>query len=278
LIGTGGIGKTSIAKAVLNEALVAAAFEARLFITFDGVDAAAISYQFFLDRISIALNLTSTDARGILQRFSLMSAVLVIDNAETFLDSAEVDRAKISEMLDAMGAQSGTRIILTTRNQEVISPNLIWKRLQIAGISLEAACNAFSAVYSLCPLDDGVKAILTELEYHPLSINILANAASMNEWTMEQIQKVWSERQVGVLENANDKYRSLRVAIELSLSAFRSKEIVLELLQSIALLPQGIYGKDLIAIFPAVFDITQQAESILLWVSLLDKSNLCDCK
>jgi len=85
----------------------------------------------------------------------------------------------------------------------------------------------------------------------------------MNEWTMEQIQKVWSERQVGVLENANDKYRSLRVAIELSLSAFCSKEIVLELLQSIALLPQGIYGKDLIAIFPAVFDITQQAESIL---------------
>jgi len=262
LIGTGGMGKSSIAKAVLNEAAIISDFEPRLFITYDGIASSAMSYQLFLDRLSTALNIHKSDSTSILKRLDQFSALLVIDNAETFLEAADADSGRIAEMLDALGAQPTTRIVLTTRNHASVSANFLCKRLTITGISMDAACDAFSAVYHVEPINDAIKSIFTALDYHPLSINILANAASMNEWSLKDIEEAWSERQTGVLENANDKYRSLRAATEISIVSFKAKELVLRVLRTIAFLPQGIHRDDISTIFPSFPDASQHIESI----------------
>jgi hypothetical protein len=46
LIGSGGMGKSSLAKAILNEALVIEKFaERRFFVTYDGMDPSAITFE-----------------------------------------------------------------------------------------------------------------------------------------------------------------------------------------------------------------------------------------
>ena len=248
LIGTGGMGKSSIAKAILNETSIRSAFVARLFISYDSISISVMSFEKFLEQIGEALGLATWKEKDVLRRLESVSALLVIDNAETFLGAPAEDQARISAMLDTMGARPSTRIILTTRNQEAIPSNIICHRVPVRGLSLEAACEAFSAVYKRGPINEDIQDVLAALDYHPLSINILACSATMNDWTPAELLAKWQERQSHVLHIADDKYRSLRVTIELSLAALRDRNDSLALLRAIAFLPQGIHKDDVHAI------------------------------
>ncbi|KAG6860588.1 hypothetical protein C0995_009584 [Termitomyces sp. Mi166 len=91
LIGPGGIGKSSIARAVLNDEAIAAKFkDGRFFVRFDDMDAAQVNLGTFLDRVARALGfVTSINAHNLITRtLSTSETLLVLDNAETFLDAA----------------------------------------------------------------------------------------------------------------------------------------------------------------------------------------------
>jgi len=261
LLGVGGIGKSSIAKAVLNDKKIEPRFRVRVFITYDGVASTAMTFQLFLERICSALALTDADIPAILRFLASTTALLVVDNAETFNDAGDEDAGKLFAALNSIGAQPSTRIIFTSRNSEVVPQNLRCKRLNISGLSLQASCDAFEAVY-LKPIDDSIRSILRALDFHPLSINILANAAVMNEWFIPDICQAWTERQVQVLDNANDKYRSLRAATEISIVSFKDKTLVLQILRVIAFLPQGIHRSDFPSIFPSIPSISREVEAV----------------
>ena len=262
LLGAGGIGKSSIAKAILNHKSIVKKFPIRIFVTYDGVDSSAMNYQLFLERLSTVLGLRYADAPGLIRYLGSKKALLVVDNAETFKHAPDVDAGLILEFLDTIGAQKSTRIIITSRNTEVIPPNLRCQRIPVSGLSLDAACHAFTAVYHREDIDDSIRTILKALEFHPLSINLLANAATMNQWSIEEIGQAWSERQTGVLDNANDKYRSLRVATEISIVSFKDKTLVLQILRAIAFLPQGIHRSDFPSVFPSIPDVARKVEAI----------------
>ena len=258
------MGKSTIAKAVLNEEPIAAQFKARLFITYDGIVPAAMTYQIFLDRIVDALCMpASTSAPSIIQHLQTLKALLVIDNAETFLGASQNDATLVHRFLEDIGSYPATRIIITTRNTETIPSNLPWHRIDVIGLDAMAAHQAFNAVYPMDPIDSRVAQILSDLGYHPLSINILANAAVMNSWDAIQLQEAWEERQTDVLNLAeSDKSRSLPATIEISISSFKDSPIILQILRTIAFLPQGIDRKELRSIFPSLPNISRQMEAI----------------
>ena len=257
------MGKSTIAKAILNEHSIAAHFNARLFITYDGIASSSMTYQVFLDRIAEALRISTSTSAAILQFLQSFKALLVIDNAETFLEAPQDDTALMYRTLEDMGSQSATRIVLTTRNIETIPSNLPWNRIAVTGLDQKSALEAFAAVYPISPTNQRISQILSELEHHPLSINILANAAVMNEWDVSQLQKEWEHRKAELLDiSLNDKYRSLRVTVELSISSFKDKNLALQILRAIAFLPQGIHCEDFHAISPSVANISLQIEAV----------------
>ncbi|KAJ8591010.1 hypothetical protein M405DRAFT_815025 [Rhizopogon salebrosus TDB-379] len=88
LIGPGGMGKSSLAKAILNEALVIEKFAARrVFVTYDGMDPSTITFGIFMARFAKALGIELAGAdpmRKICTFLRSTSALIVLDNAETF--------------------------------------------------------------------------------------------------------------------------------------------------------------------------------------------------
>ena len=251
LIGTGGTGKSSVAKAVLNEPLIVSEFDARLFITYDGVAPSAMTYQLFLDKISRVLNTSKADSNNILSCLEVVSAILVIDNAETLLEASSVDLERILELLDTIGSQRRTRILMTTRNHETVPPNLAFQRIPVAGLPPDAAIQAFGVIYQIAPVDKTIERILAALDYHALSINILANTATMNQWSPARLDGAWDSSRLRMLETAESKHRNLRVSIEISLECpllQDTKDSVLRLLRVVAFLPQGVHREALTAV------------------------------
>ena len=248
LIGPGGIGKTTISKAILNEEHVATMFNARLFITYDNVDYAQMNYETFLSRIAEVLQITTSSRMAVLNRLKLLKrALLVIDNAETFIEAGRDGFRDISQTLDEMGTLC--RIIFTTRNTDTVPTNLRWHTIKVQELDIDAAVDNFTSIYKRESIDEATKNILLELECHPLSINILANSATFNEWSLEQLVVNWKTQQKSsILEIRKDRYHSVGFAIDLSISCSdfnETREQVMKLLRAVAFLPQGIHRRDL---------------------------------
>ncbi|KAG6847518.1 hypothetical protein H0H93_007615, partial [Arthromyces matolae] len=264
LIGPGGMGKTSIARAVLNDHALASKFEDnRFFVRFDDMDASQVTLGTFLDRIAKALGLaTSANIfNSITKTLSASQTLLVLDNAETFLDAA-ADAGRIADVIDGFGARSNIAMLLTTRTT-VLPPNLEWVRFRVPALEEDAACMAFKLYYTPSIENSTLIRLLSAVDFHPLSINLLAQAAVQNDWTSQDLVAAWDRQRAVLLDGGEGKIQSIAVTIETSLnspSLLKLGDTARHLLQIMAFLPQGISKQRLTAIFPVVDNIESCAD------------------
>ncbi|KAG6877290.1 hypothetical protein C0993_008790 [Termitomyces sp. T159_Od127] len=265
LIGPGGIGKSHIARAILNDEAIASKFrDRRFFVRFDDMDARQINIGTFLDRVARALGFaTSVNVHNLISKaLSTSYTLLVLDNAETFLD-APVDAGRIADVIDGFGARLNVAILLTTRTV-VLPPNIDWVRLRVPVLDESSACEAFKAYYPSIETSILIK-LLAAVDFHPLSINLLAQAAVQNEWSPQDLVTAWDCQCAALLEAGNGKVQSLAVTIETSLNSpsfVNLGEMIHHLLHIIAFLPQGISKTWLTSVIPEIVDIHTCADAL----------------
>ncbi|KAG6858286.1 hypothetical protein C0993_006089, partial [Termitomyces sp. T159_Od127] len=90
------------------------------------MNASQINVGTFLDHIARALGFaTLVNVHNLISKaLSTLDTLLVLDNAETFLD-APVDAGRIADIIDGFGARFNVAILLTTRTT-VLPPNVAW--------------------------------------------------------------------------------------------------------------------------------------------------------
>ena len=251
LIGAGGIGKTSIALTVLHHKRIKDRFgEHRRFIRCDQFPA---STAHFLARLSkvIGAGVENPDDLTPLRPFLSSKEMLVIlDNAESILDPHGTDAQGIYSIVDEL-CRFGTICLVITSRIKTVPRHC--KRPGIPTLSMEAARNIFYGIYG----DDGrsriIDDLLRRLDFHALSITLLATTASHNGWDHNRIAEEWDAQRAQVLRT--DHNESLAATIELSLGSPTFSSLgrnARDLLGVVAFFPQGIDEKNLEWIFPTI--------------------------
>ncbi|KAF9791217.1 hypothetical protein BJ322DRAFT_435798 [Thelephora terrestris] len=251
LVGAGGIGKTSIALKVLHHDRIKKRFgDNRRFIRCDKFPA---SLPHFLNRLSKVIGAGIENAEDLTPLEPFLSSkemILFLDNAESVLDPQGTDAREIYETVQELSRFSNICLGITSRITTV-PPHI--KRPTISTLSAEAACDIFYTIYENGGRSEVISDLIRQLDFHALSITLLATTASHNMWDYTRLAEEWNVQRAQVLQT--DYNESLAATIELSLASPTFRKLgphARDLLGVVAFLPQGINEKNLDWLFPTI--------------------------
>ena len=253
LIGAGGIGKTSIALTVLHHDRIKERFGGnRRFIRCDQFPATCAHFLARLSEVIGAGVENPKDLRPLRPILSSKKTVVILDNAESILDPKGTNAEEIYSVVDEL-SQFNTIFLLITSRITTLPPRC--KRPEIPTLSMKAACDIFYDIYGDHGRSTVINDLLERLDFHALSITLLATTASHNAWDYNRLAEEWDTKRAQVLRT--DYNKSLAATIELSLASptFRSLgPNARDLLGVVAFFPQGINEKNLDWLLPTIIN------------------------
>ncbi|KAJ7493992.1 P-loop containing nucleoside triphosphate hydrolase protein, partial [Mycena latifolia] len=247
ILGTGGMGKTSLARAILHHPQVTGRYEQHRF--FIPCDAASTCLQL---AVNIGAHLGLLPGRNpthtVIQYFSRSPpSLLILDNLETIWDSKEF-RGELEGFLALLTDLKHLSLIITMRGAERPA-NIQWTRPflePLKPLTQDAARRIFIDIADDRHTLEDIDRLLLLADNMPLAIDLIANLVEHEG--AQSVFSRWETERTSLLSVGHDKSSNLDLSISISLASSRIQSLPQsqDLLSLLSILPDGISDADLL--------------------------------
>ncbi|KAJ7133095.1 hypothetical protein C8R44DRAFT_849356 [Mycena epipterygia] len=270
ILGAGGIGKTSLARAALHHPDIVLKYECRFFAGAESVTnsielAALVGAHLGLKH---GKNLTKQVIRHLSKG---PKCLLILDNLESAWESM-MTRAKVEELLALLADISHLALVITMRGAERPA-KVRWTRPFLAPLdplTHAAARQTFIDIADDFHKNEDIEKLLLLTDNMPLAVNLVAHLVDY-EGCLNILAR-WEVEKTSMLSQGYDRRSSLDGSIELSLSSPRVSTAAKNFLSLLSILPDGISDFDICQINLPIKDILA-CKTTLLRTSLAYSNN-----
>ncbi|KAJ7142990.1 hypothetical protein C8R44DRAFT_846699 [Mycena epipterygia] len=246
IIGAGGMGKTSLARAALHHPEVATKYEHRFFVA---TDSATTSIQLAaLIGSHLGLKAGKDLTKAVVQHFSRSPpCLLILDNLETPWESVE-SRSGVEEFLSLLTDVQDIALIITMRGAERPA-KVRWTRPflePLKPLSYDAARQTFIEIADDCHDSKDIDQLLYLANNLPLAVDLIAHLVDYEGCA--NVLARWETEKTTLISTGYDKGSSLDASITVSLSSphMVSCPGALDLLSLLSILPDGLSDTELV--------------------------------
>ena len=244
ILAAGGMGKTSLALAVMEDKKVVAKFreENCYWVPCDQMMSSSLLLDTLYSHLQVQCVIKNS-FDNILDKLYTLSEpiVLLLDNFETPWASD----AKVAEnILRAIAKIPKVAIFLTMRGSNPPSRDIIWYPVPLASVDAAHSRQIYEEIYPKSRGDPNLPKLLEQLGHLPLAVTLMATLANKTKFKASKLLKDWDRIGPDLLESNSD---SMSKSIQLSI---KSKPIndhpdALLLLAILSMLPAGISNDEL---------------------------------
>ncbi|KAJ7247003.1 P-loop containing nucleoside triphosphate hydrolase protein, partial [Mycena rebaudengoi] len=243
ILGTGGIGKTTLAMAAVHHPTVAAKYMHRYFVPCHSSLSCANLMSAIATHVGVEQG-AHLSKRIVLHFMHASPSLLVLDNLETTWESVW-SRTEVEEFLCHLTDVSHLGLLVTMRGAE--RPGKAkWNRPFLPPLDPLADSAAFQMFMDIADQDhdkNSAKQLLDLTGNLPLAVSLIASVAAhegcdfaLHRWKLESTR---------MLSDGYDQRSSLDISIMLSFSSSRMTSHAQELLSILSMLPDGLADGDL---------------------------------
>ncbi|KAJ7887872.1 P-loop containing nucleoside triphosphate hydrolase protein [Mycena olivaceomarginata] len=267
ILGPGGIGKTSLARAVLHHPEIVAKYESRFFVPCDSAStsielAALIGAHLGLKPENNLTNLVIQHLAGI------PASLLILDNLETAWEPM-ISRRGVEKFLALLTDIPCLTLIITMRGVERPA-QVHWTRPflpPLEPLSNDAARQTFIEIADDFHEPREIDQLLHLTDNMPLAVDLIAHLVGYEGCS--NILMRWETEKTALISNGFDRHSSLDTSIQISLSSPRitSSPGAMDLLRLLSILPDGLSNMELLQSGLPIQDILS-CKAVLLGTSL----------
>ncbi|KAJ7660156.1 hypothetical protein DFH06DRAFT_1297008 [Mycena polygramma] len=247
ILGAGGMGKTTVATAVLHHTEITARFEQHRY--FVACDSATTKVELAaLIGVHLGLKPVKDLTQAVVQYFfSGPPSLLILDNLETVWEPMQ-SRHGVEEFLSMLTDVKHLALMVTMRGAERPA-KVAWTHPFLPPLSPleeDAARQTFIDIADDVHNSEEVDKVLALTDNIPLAISLLAHLVDSKGCSM--VLSHWEEERTSMVSDGHDKRSNLELSISLSLTSPRLKAFprALELLSLLSMLPNGLADVELV--------------------------------
>jgi len=254
LPGAVGTGKTAIALALLHHDHAKTKFShSRHFMRCDDL---ANGLEPFLERLSDTIGLPPTKNMGEL-RLHLSHhppLMLVLDGVECILDPLGKESEEICSAIEEISQHNDFCLLVTSRMAVDIRG---FCTIGPVALSQDEAQVMF---YGLCRLDKSpaIDDLLANLDFHPLSIDLLARTTFENGWDESRLLQEWDDNQTDIMKASHRQSLGDAIVSTLATPTIQNLgPVAHETLQAFAAFPDGLKATKVGRVFPVTSGVEE---------------------
>ncbi|KAJ7891092.1 P-loop containing nucleoside triphosphate hydrolase protein, partial [Mycena leptocephala] len=245
ILGAGGMGKTSLARAIIHHTEITERYNQHRF--FVACDSAATQVELAaLIGAHVGLKPGKDLTCPVIQYFSSSSkSLLILDNLETLWEPVE-SRGKIEEFLSLLTGVDHLALVITMRGAERPA-KVAWTHPflpLLKPLEQAAARQTFIDIADNRHDPNEVDKVLSLTDNLPLAISLIAHLVDSEGCS--HVLSRWEEEKTSLISDGYDRTSNLDLSISLSLSSPRLNPHSTDLLSLLSMLPDGLSDVELV--------------------------------